>query len=73
MNNNLLKELVYIFIAILIGSLLLRFIIWILPIIIVGIISYYIYKLLKKNKKTVVRQTQKKKNKPIKIIDMETE
>ena len=69
MNKDAIKEILYMLIAITLGILTIKFIIWALPIILIGICSYYIYKSLKKNKKSTKNNTRKK-TKEIKIIDM---
>jgi len=66
MNKETAKEIIYIVIAITLGILTVKFIIWLLPIILIAICSHYIYKSFKKKKKP----TKKYKNKTIKIIDM---
>ena len=68
MNKDFVKEVMYIIIAILIGIVTIKFIIWLLPIILIGLCSYYIYKSIKNNKTKNKKQPAKKKN--IKIIDM---
>ena len=50
MNKDVVKEIIYIIIAILLGVLAVKFVIWLLPIIFMGIIAHYIYKSIKKNK-----------------------
>ena len=69
MNKDTIKEILYVLIAITLGILTIKFIIWLLPIILIGMCSHYIYKSLKKNKKSTKNNTQKK-TKEIKIIDM---
>lgn len=68
MNKESIKEILYIIIAITLGVLAVKFLIWLLPIILIGLCSHYIYKSIKKNKKTVNKN--KKKQKTIKIIEM---
>ena len=51
MNKDTIKEIIYILIAITLGILTIKFIIWLLPVILIGLCSYYIYKSIKKNKK----------------------
>ena len=68
MNKSFAKEIVYTIIAVVIGIIAVKFIIWLLPIILIGLCSYYIYKSMKKNKKDYTKNQPKKKN--IKIIDM---
>lgn len=66
MNN--LKELLYILITIALGIITIKFIIWLLPVILIALGIYYIYKSIKKNNKETNKPKSKKKN--IKIIDM---
>lgn len=69
MNKDTIKEILYILIAITLGILAVKFVIWLLPIILIATFSYYIYKSIKK---TRVKPNQNKTNKKtIKIIDME--
>ena len=51
MNKDTVKEILYIFIAILVSVIIVRVAIWLLPIILVAIVAYYIYTKLIKNKK----------------------
>lgn len=68
MNKENVKEILYILIAITLGIITIKFVIWLLPIILIGLCSYYIYKSIKKNKKGTNNNQQKKK--PVKIIEM---
>ena len=68
MNKENIKELMYILIAIVFGIIAVKFVIWLLPIILIGLCSYYIYKSIKKNRNS--SNQSKTKKKPIKIIDM---
>ena len=68
MNKELIKEILYILIAIALGIIAVKFVIWLLPIILIAICSYYIYKSIKKNKNNSNKRTTKKKT--IKIIEM---
>ena len=70
MNKNSIKELLYILIAITFGIITVRFIIWLLPTILIILCSYRIYKYIKKDKKKSSTEKTKTKNKEIKIIDM---
>lgn len=63
MNKENIKEIMYILIAIVLGIIAVKFFIWLLPIILTVICSYYIYKYIKKN-----RSCSNKKS-DIKIID----
>ena len=69
MNKSFAKEIIYTIIAITIGIIAVKFIIWLLPIILVAVCGYYIYKFIKKTNSNKTKIT-KTKNKPIKIIDM---
>ena len=51
MNKDTVKEILYIFIAILVAVIIVRVAIWLLPIILVAVLAYYIYTKLIKNKK----------------------
>lgn len=51
MNKDTAKEILYIFIAILVSVIIVRVAIWLLPIILVAVLAYYIYTKLIKNKK----------------------
>ena len=51
MNKDTVKEILYIFIAILVSVIIVRVEIWLLPIILVAVLAYYIYTKLIKNKK----------------------
>lgn len=51
MNKDTIKEILYIFIAILVSVIIVRVAIWLLPIILVAVLAYYIYTKLIKNKK----------------------
>ena len=68
MSKNFIKEFLYTFIIITLGIIAIKFVIWLLPVIFIGICGYYVYKSIKKDKKKTTKQKQKKK--PIKIIDM---
>lgn len=51
MNKDMIKEILYIFIAILISVIVIKVALWLLPIILVLVLAYYIYKRLIKNRK----------------------
>lgn len=63
MNKDTVKEILYIFIAILVSVIIVRVAIWLLPIILVAIVAYYIYTKLIKNKKN-------SKNNDDRVIDV---
>lgn len=69
MNKDVIKELIYILIAVVIGIIAVKFVIWLLPVILIAIVAYLIYRSIKKNKNIdefVNRNTNKKRN--IKVI-----
>ena len=73
MNKDNVKEMRQILLAIVLGIMAVRFVIWLLPVILIAICSYYIYTKIKKNNKPKYKETTKKKTKKeIKIIDMES-
>ena len=72
MNKDTVKEMLHILLAIVLGIMAVRFVIWLLPVILIAICSYYIYKSIKKRIEPQKKEKTKKKNeKEIKIIDME--
>lgn len=69
MNRNIIKELIYILLAVIVGVLVVKFVIWLLPVILIAFIAYLIYRAIKKNKNINVyvnKNTNKKK--PMKVI-----
>lgn len=70
MNKETIKEILYIAIAIILAYISIRFVIWALPIILVGILALIIYISIKKNKdkdnNNIDKQTSK--NKKMKVI-----
>lgn len=74
MNKDTVKEILHILLAIILGIMAVRFVIWLLPVILIAICSCYIYKSIKKSNKQKHKETAKKKTKKeIKIIDMESD
>ena len=67
MNKNIIKEIIYILIAVLLGIFAVKFVIWLLPVILIGIVAYMIYKSIKKNKVNVEVNKNNKKR-PMKVI-----
>ncbi len=65
MNKETVKEIIYILIAVIVGVFAVKFFIWLLPVILIAIVSYLIYKSIKKNKDVDVNN---KKDKNIKVI-----
>lgn len=64
MNKELIKEILYIAIAIILSYLAIRFVIWALPIILVGLLAIFIYISIKKDKyrnSNISKSTDKKK------------
>ena len=76
MDKDKLRDIVYILVAILFSILAIKLVIWLIPIIIVLVLAYFIYKKLKESNRsnTWKREEQakpsKKRNKRI-IIDEE--
>lgn len=66
MNRNIFKEIIYILIAIVFGILVVKFIFYALPVIIIAIISYMIYRSIKKNK--VNKNMNKNPKRTMKVI-----
>ena len=78
MNRNELKDIVYIIVAILVSVAVIRLFIWLLPVILVALLAYYIYTILKgkdnKGRKTDhynKNSNTSNKKKKIVIIDEE--
>ena len=63
MNKETIKEIIYIVISIILSIIAVKFVIWLLPFIIIALLSYTIYINIKKGKK---KNTNKEKD--IKII-----
>lgn len=70
MNKEKIKDIIYLIIAILLSYLAIRFMIWVLPFILVALLAYFIYEKLKTSDKKV--NSNKKKKKKIVIIDEES-
>ena len=70
MNKDVIKELLYILIAVLLGIMVIKFVIWLLPIILIAVLSYLIYSSMKKNTKEDIDISTNKKHKDrnIKVI-----
>lgn len=69
MNQEKIRNIIYIVVAILLSYLAIRFMIWALPFILVALLAYFIYEKLKSSDK---QENSKKKNKKIVIIDEES-
>ena len=67
MNKDKIREILYIIAAILIGIFAVRFVIWLFPVILIGIVSFYIYNKIK-IRKSVKDNKDKYKDKNIKVI-----
>ena len=64
MNKEVIKEILYIAIAIILSYLAIRFVIWALPVILVGLLALFIYISIKKDKyknSNISKSTNKKK------------
>ena len=69
MNKEVIKEILYIVIAIILSYLAIRFVIWALPIILIGLLAIFIYIEIKKDKyKNGNVKKSYNKNKKIKVI-----
>lgn len=64
MNKDTIKEIIYIIISIILAVLAVKFVIWLLPVILVALFSYLLYMNIKRNKKE--ENINKEKN--IKVI-----
>jgi len=73
MNKEKVRDIIYLIIAILLSVVAVRLFIWLLPVILVLILTYYIYKSLKINKKfnSSNNKTTNNNKKKIVIIDSE--
>lgn len=70
MDKEKIKDIIYLIIAILLSYFAIRFMIWVLPFILVALLAYFIYEKLKTSDKKV--NSNKKKKKKIVIIDEES-
>ena len=68
MNKNIIKEIIYVLIAVAVGILIVKFVFYALPVIIIAIISYMIYRSIKRNKVNVGVSKNTNKKRPIKVI-----
>ena len=64
MNKDTIKEIIYIIVSISLAVLAVKFVIWLLPVILIALVSYLLYMNIKKNKKE--ENINKEKN--IKVI-----
>ena len=64
MDKDTIKEIIYIIVSILLSVLAVKFVIWLLPVILIALVSYLLYMNIKKNKKE--ENINKEKN--IKVI-----
>ena len=64
MNKDTIKEIIYIIVSILLSVLAVKFVIWLLPVILIALVSYLLNMNIKKNKKE--ENINKEKN--IKVI-----
>lgn len=72
MNNETAKKIIYIIIAIVISLFAVKFVIWLLPIILIAIVAYMIYKSIKKNNVGMNKSTNKKRQMKV-IHDLDDE
>ena len=68
MNKELIKEILYIAIAIVLAVLAIKFVIWALPVILIGLLALFIYISIKKSKSNVNVSKTTNKNKKMKVI-----
>lgn len=68
-NKEIIKDILYILIAIALGIIAVKFIIWLLPIVLIAICSYFIYKSIKKHHNYNSNNTNTKKKKKTIIYD----
>ena len=69
MNKEVIKEILYIAIAIILAIFAIKFVIWALPIILVGLLALFIYISIKKEKyKNNNMSKSNNKNKKMKVI-----
>lgn len=69
MNKEVIKEILYIAIAIVLAILAIKFVIWALPVILVGLLAIFIYISIKKDKyKNSNVSKSNSKNKKMKVI-----
>ena len=66
-----IKEIIYVLIAILFGIMAVKFVIWMLPVILIAVVSYLIYKSIKKNNVNVGVNKKKRQMKVIHDLDDE--
>ena len=64
MNKDTIKEIIYIIVSIILADRAVKFVIWLLPVILIALVSYLLYMNIKKNKKE--ENINKEKN--IKVI-----
>ena len=69
MNKEVIKEILYIAIAIILSVLAIKFVIWALPVILIGLLALFIYISIKKDKyKNSNISKSNNKNKKMKVI-----
>ncbi len=66
MNQEKIRDIIYVVVAVLLSYFAIRFMIWALPFILVVLLAYFIYEKLKASDRNV---NSKKKKKKIVIID----
>ena len=72
MDKETLRDIIYIVIAIVFAIIAVKLFIWLLPIILIALLAYFVYKHLKKDKNdSSEEQKNKTKKKKIIIIDEE--
>ena len=69
MNKDIIKEIIYITIAILLSALAVKFVIWLFPIILIIILALIIYSSIKKNKMEQEINKQRKESNIKEVLD----
>ena len=68
MNSERIKEIIYITLSIILAIIAVRFVIWLLPVILIAIIGYIIYIKFKDNSQKMNKREDINKDKNIKVI-----
>ncbi len=62
MNQEKIRDIIYVVVAVLLSYFAIRFMIWALPFILVALLAYFIYEKLKASDRNVNSKKKKKKN-----------
>ena len=71
MNKGLIFDIVYFLVAIMVSVIIFKLFIWLLPIILIAILAFYIYRAMKSNRRfeTSTNNSSTTKKKKIIVID----